>query len=58
VGANCVVRRAILDTGCVVPDGMQIGVDKKEDAGRFHVSEKGVVLVTRDMLLKLRRAAD
>jgi len=56
VGANCVVRRAILDTGCVVPDGMQIGVNPEEDASRFHVSEKGVVLVTRDMLLKLRRA--
>ncbi len=57
VGANCVVRRAILDTGGVVPDGMQIGVDAEEDARRFHVSEKGVVLVTRDMLQKLRRAA-
>ena len=56
VGANCVVRHAILDTGCVVPDGMQIGVNPQEDASRFHVSEKGVVLVTRDMLLKLRRA--
>jgi len=56
IGANCVVRRAILDTGCVVPDGMQIGVDPREDASRFHVSEKGVVLVTRDMLLALRRA--
>ncbi len=57
VGANCVVRRAILDTGCVVPDGMQIGIDPEEDANRFHVSDKGVVLVTRDMLQKLRRAA-
>jgi glucose-1-phosphate adenylyltransferase len=56
VGANCVVRHAILDTGCVVPDGMQIGMDPLEDARRFHVSEKGVVLVTRDMLLTLRRA--
>lgn len=39
VGANCVVRHAILDTGCVVPDGMQIGVNPQEDASRFHVSE-------------------
>jgi len=56
VGANCIVKHAILDTGCVVPDGMQIGMNPQEDASRFHVSEKGVVLVTRDMLLKLRRA--
>ncbi len=58
VGANCIVRRAILDTGGVVPDGMLIGVDREEDVRRFHVSEKGVVLVTRDMLLKLRREAE
>jgi glucose-1-phosphate adenylyltransferase len=58
VGANCIVKHAILDTGCVVPDGMQIGMNPQEDASRFHVSEKGVVLVTRDMLLKLRRAED
>jgi len=36
-----------------VPDGTQIGVDPAEDARRFEVTEKGVVLVTPDMLRKL-----
>jgi glucose-1-phosphate adenylyltransferase len=50
VGRNCVIQRAILDEGCVVPDGTQIGVDRAHDAGRFEVTEGGVVLVTPDML--------
>jgi glucose-1-phosphate adenylyltransferase len=44
------VRKAIIDTGCVIPDGMQIGCNPEEDARRFYVTEKGIVLVTRDML--------
>ncbi len=47
VGSGCTIRNAILDEGCVVPDGMQIGVDPAEDARRFYTTEKGIVLVTR-----------
>jgi glucose-1-phosphate adenylyltransferase len=54
VGANCIIKRAIIDTAGVVPDGTQIGVNPEEDARRFYLSEKGVVLVTRDMLSRLR----
>jgi glucose-1-phosphate adenylyltransferase len=50
VGRNCVIRRAILDEGCTVPDDMRIGVDLAADAKRFEVTERGVVLVTADML--------
>ncbi len=50
VGKGCHVRRAVLDKGCRIPDGMQIGIDAAEDARRFHVIANGVVLVTRDML--------
>jgi glucose-1-phosphate adenylyltransferase len=50
IGAGCTIRRAILDEGCLIPDGMQIGVDREADAARFTVSEGGVVLVTADML--------
>jgi glucose-1-phosphate adenylyltransferase len=37
-----------------VPDGMQIGVDPAEDARRFYTTEKGIVLVTPDMLRRLQ----
>jgi len=50
IGSNCIVKGAILDEGCEIPDGMRIGVDQSADAKRFHVTEKGVVLVTSDML--------
>ncbi len=57
VGSGCTILNAILDEGCVVPDGMQIGVDPAEDARRFYTTEKGIVLVTADMLRKLQVAA-
>jgi glucose-1-phosphate adenylyltransferase len=53
IGRGCVVRGAILDEGCEIPDGMIIGVDRAADASRFHVTDKGVVLVTADMLRSL-----
>jgi glucose-1-phosphate adenylyltransferase len=57
IGRGCQIKHAILDEGCVVPDGMSIGVDPAEDAKRFHVTEKGVVLVTADMLRRLQAPA-
>jgi glucose-1-phosphate adenylyltransferase len=53
IGRGCVVRGAILDEGCEIPDGMTIGVDRAADKNRFHVTDKGVVLVTADMLRSL-----
>jgi glucose-1-phosphate adenylyltransferase len=50
VGRNVVIKRAVIDKLCVIPDGMQIGVDLAVDKKRFHVSENGIVLVTPDML--------
>ena len=35
------------------PRTTQIGVDREADARRFHVTDKGVVLVTADMLRRL-----
>ena len=51
IGRGARVRRAIIDRGCHVPEGMQIGFDAEQDrkAG-FTVSEGGVVLVTPTML--------
>jgi glucose-1-phosphate adenylyltransferase len=51
IGRNCHISKAILDEGCEVPEGTRIGQDLGADAERFHVTERGVVLVTPDMLL-------
>lgn len=50
IGKNCRIYHAIIDKGCIIPDGMVIGKDNKQDKERFHVSPNGVVLVTPDML--------
>jgi glucose-1-phosphate adenylyltransferase len=50
IGNGCRIHKAILDEGCDVPDGMQIGVDAAADRARFHVTEGGVALVTPEML--------
>ena len=50
VGKNCRIYHAIIDKGCHIPDGTEIGVNDEEDRKRFYVSPKGVVLVTPDML--------
>jgi glucose-1-phosphate adenylyltransferase len=56
VGERCVIRRAIIDANALVPDGMQIGVDRAADAERFYVTENGVTLVTAAMLRASPRA--
>lgn len=48
---NCTIKRAIIDRSCVIPEGMTIGVDPEQDkANGFRITDKGIVLVTRDML--------
>ncbi|HXF08176.1 MAG TPA: glucose-1-phosphate adenylyltransferase [Candidatus Acidoferrales bacterium] len=50
IGPDCLVRKAVIETGCHLPPGTVIGEDPIEDARRFHVTEGGVVLVTPEML--------
>ncbi|GGP74453.1 glucose-1-phosphate adenylyltransferase [Shewanella ulleungensis] len=48
---NCKIQNAIIDRGCIIPDGMVIGYNQEHDRARgFRVSEKGITLVTRKML--------
>jgi len=50
VGRGVVLRRAVVDRQCELPDGMCIGLHPDEDRARFTVSEQGVTLVTPQML--------
>ena len=50
IGRYCRMSKVIIDRGCVIPPGTVIGEDAEEDARRFYRTERGVVLVTRDML--------
>ncbi len=45
VGEGARVRRAICDRGVQIPDYEEIGLDRKRDAERFHVTPAGVVVI-------------
>lgn len=48
IGANCKIKKAIIDRGCHIPEGTTIGHNHDDDRSRgFRVSENGVVLVTK-----------
>ena len=50
INRHCRITRAIIDRGCVLPEGTVIGEDPVEDAKRFRVTPKGITLVTPEML--------
>lgn len=50
IGRYVRLNRVVVDKRCVIPDGLEVGFNPAEDAKRFHVTEKGVTLITPDML--------
>lgn len=54
VRENCTLKKVVVDRGCEIPANTVIGVDAELDAKRFHRTDTGVVLVTQDMLDKLK----
>lgn len=50
VGRRARLTRCVIDRDCHIPDGMVIGEDPAADAARFHRTETGITLVTREML--------
>ncbi|MEP7068742.1 MAG: glucose-1-phosphate adenylyltransferase [Usitatibacter sp.] len=50
IGPSAIVKNAVIDKHCRIPEGMTIGIDPDEDRRRFHVTDKGRVLVVPEML--------
>ena len=50
VGAGAILKHAIIDRQCRIPDGLQVGVDVEQDRKRFCISECGIALVVPEML--------
>jgi glucose-1-phosphate adenylyltransferase len=55
VNRHARLHRVVIDKGVVIPEGLIVGENPEEDAKWFRVSEKGVTLITQEMLD--RRAA-
>jgi glucose-1-phosphate adenylyltransferase len=50
VGRHAVLKRVVIDRACKIPPGLRVGVSPIEDRKRFHVTDKGVTLITPEML--------
>ena len=50
IGCGVTLKRVIVDEGCVIPGGFKAGVHSEEDRANFHVTERGVTLITPGML--------
>ncbi|MFV3131816.1 glucose-1-phosphate adenylyltransferase [Niveispirillum sp. KHB5.9] len=54
INRNARLTKVVIDRGCVIPSGMVVGENADEDARRFYRSENGVVLITQEMLDRLK----
>ncbi|MGQ9644447.1 MAG: glucose-1-phosphate adenylyltransferase, partial [Ignavibacterium sp.] len=52
VGRHARIRRAIIDKNVVIPEGYEIGFDPETDKKKFTVTETGIVVISKNMVLK------
>ena len=50
IGRHARLKRVVIEKDCKIPEGLTVGFDSKEDSKRFHVTDKGVTLITPEML--------
>ncbi len=50
IGRGAKLKRVIVDQGCRIPEGLVAGHDPADDRKRFHVTDKGITLITPGML--------
>ena len=52
VNRSARLRQVVVDGGVVIPEGLVVGEDPSEDAKWFRVTDRGITLITQDMLDK------
>lgn len=58
IGERCKLKRVVVDSRCKIPADLTIGYDREQDIKNgFRVTEKGITLVTNDMLEALAKKA-
>jgi glucose-1-phosphate adenylyltransferase len=50
VSRSVTLKRVVVDKNCVIPEGLTVGVNPEEDKKRFFVTDKGITLITPEML--------
>ncbi len=55
VGRNCHIEHCVIEKGCEIPEGTEIGLDEQADARNYYISPEGVRVVTPEMLGQVSR---
>ncbi|MGA2492271.1 MAG: glucose-1-phosphate adenylyltransferase [Roseiarcus sp.] len=55
IGREARIKKAVIDSGVIIPDGLVVGEDPVLDAKRFRRTEGGVTLITQPMLDKMAK---
>lgn len=50
IGRHARLKKVVIDKGCIIPEGLEVGFDRERDAKSFYVSPNGVTLITPEML--------
>ncbi|PTN12763.1 glucose-1-phosphate adenylyltransferase [Nitrosomonas aestuarii] len=50
IGRHAHLKRVVVEKNCKIPEGLKVGFDAAEDSRQFYVTDKGVTLITPEML--------
>ena len=50
IGRHARLKRVVIEKNCKIPEGLTVGFDPAEDSKRFYVTDKGITLITPEML--------
>ncbi len=50
VNRSARLRNVVVDRGVIIPEGLVVGEDRAEDANWFRVTDRGITLITQQML--------
>ncbi len=53
IGRNARLKKVVIDTGVIIPEGLVVGEDPVLDASRFRRTDSGICLITKTMIDKL-----
>ena len=54
IGRNASLKKVVIDSDIIIPEGLVVGEDPELDAKRFRRTESGICLITQPMLDRLR----
>jgi glucose-1-phosphate adenylyltransferase len=52
VARGAKIHRAIVEKGVHIPPGFEVGIDPEKDRQRFHVTETGIVVIPKDVVIE------